>query len=247
MKRPLYKIIGIVILDVFHTIAILLNPLLRFIPTIWTTHLYKKARNTLNEYVLNPDYPMLEIIQKNSTAYKIRKPMGNEPLGIVLHTVTADKPLLNRFIRAPYELGPIEEEDTVLDDLKIYHGYIGYDNGNKIVYAKTFPYTMSCFFCGKGKKGSFDTAPFGRIQIAIVKDIDNDPEYFKKVMFDVAVQICAYICKTEKLEAASILSDKEVCDKGYGAKFSGLDEWLCENGKSMKNFRRAVKNRLIGL
>lgn len=243
-KAPFFKVVFIGFLNILLDIIILILP--GYQGNVWNVLLNKKAKSVLNNYIDNPDYPVLEIIQRESKAYKIRQPMGNEPLGIVLHTVTADEPLLNRFVKAEGELGPYSEESTVLDDLKLCHGYIGYDNCKKITYVKAFPYTMSCFFCGKGKKGSFDTAPFGRIQIAIVKDNNDDPEYFKKVVFDAAVQICAYICKSENLEVSSILSDKEVCEMGYGAKFSGLDEWLYENGKSMKDFRRAVKNRFIG-
>ncbi len=123
------------------------------------------------------------------------------------------------------------------------HAFIGYDIDKEVAVAQILPYNFRCWGVGRGSKGSFNNS---HIQFEICEDALTDYSYFKKV-WAVAVEYCAYLCKEfgfNPLGEEVIVGHYEAHQLGYGSNHGDPKHWFSKYGKTMDDFRNAVKAQI---
>lgn len=173
----------------------------------------------------------------NNRCYKQGKKIV--PAGIVVHSTGANNPSLKRYV---------QPDDGILGKNKYgnhwntalisvcVHAFIGKDeNGNVRVY-QTLPWDMRCWGCGSGKKGSYNN---NYIQFEICEDALSDAAYFTEA-FNVAIELCAYLCKKYSIPVTNIVSHKEAHTQGYASNHGDCDNWLAKFGRNMEWLRSQV-------
>lgn len=167
------------------------------------------------------------------------------PSGIVVHSTGANNPNLKRYI------GP---DDGVLgrnqynnhwnralkSGNKCVHAFIGkVADGSARVY-QTLPWDMRCWGVGSGKKGSHNNT---HIQFEICEDGLNDEAYYKEA-FDLAKELCAYLCKKYGIDPERIIGHYESAAAGMGSNHGDPRHWQKKFGDSMDDFRNDVRSML---
>lgn len=197
---------------------------------------------------------LMDIIKAYAThnlCYAAAQPLTVK--GIVVHSTGCNNPNLKRYVNCPDECGVNPNKNywdnpTPDGQKKCVHGFIGYDKNKKVRYAQILPYTMACWGCGRGSKGSFNYNPNGHIQFELQEDSMTNATYFKQV-WDCAVELCADLCKQYKLDPLGenvIVSHCEAGQKGYASEHGDPDHWFKRHGKTMDDFRAAVKAKMGG-
>ena len=177
--------------------------------------------------------------------YKAGKKMV--PSGIVVHSTGCNNPNLSRYVDAPAAVGKnyYNNHWNTPNTNVCVHSFIGYDANKKIAVANILPYNFRCWGVGSGPKGSFNNS---HIQFEICEDALTDANYFKKV-WNAAVEYCAYLCKEfsfDPLGENVIVGHYEAHALGYGSNHGDPRHWFSKFGKTMDDFRTAVKAEICG-
>ena len=177
------------------------------------------------------------------------------PVGIVVHSTGANNPYIKRYVQPSEDDG---KKDYLLNKIginrygnswnrpsvnKSVHFFIGKLNDGSVGTVQTLPLDISCWGCGRGKKGSYNYNPTAHIQFEICEDALKDKNYFQAV-YKEAVSLCAELCRELSLTPDTILSHKEASKKGFASNHKDIDHWLKKFGSSMKNFRKDVEKLL---
>lgn len=179
--------------------------------------------------------------------YKAATPLT--PKGIVVHSTGANNPNLKRYVDCESELGKNQygnhwnNPSSVLGRQVCVHAFLGYDKNNKVRVAQILPYAMACWGVGGGSKGSFNYDPVGHIQFEMCEDDLTNATYFNE-MWKVAVEYCVFLCDKfgfDPLGKDVIVSHKEAHALGYGSNHGDPHNWFVKHGKTMDDFRAAVK------
>lgn len=175
--------------------------------------------------------------------YKAGKRMT--PKGIVVHSTGANNPNLCRYI-GPDDgiIGPNQYGNhwNQASSSKCVHAMIGKDKNGVVRCYQTLPWDYKPWGCGSGSKGSYNNS---HIQFEMLEDDLTDAAYFAKV-YDLAVSLCAYLCKAYGIPTGAIVSHKEAHDAGYASNHGDPHTWFTRQGKTMDAFRAAVAQRLDG-
>ena len=185
----------------------------------------------------------------NNLCYKSAQPM--KPVGLLLHSTGCNNPNLKRYVNCPTECGVNANKnywDVPQPDgqKKCVHGFIGYDKNKKVRAAQILPHDISSWGCGKGSKGSFNYNPTGFIQYELCEDSTTDATYFKQA-WDCAVELFAGLCVQYNLNPLGknvIVSHKEAATLGYASNHGDPEHWFAKHGKTMDDFRKAVKAKM---
>ncbi len=184
---------------------------------------------------------------KNNLCYKANRKMpAGSPAGIIVHSTGCNNPNLWRYVDAPEICGknPYGTHWNVPKPggLEICcHAFVGRDKDGAVRAAKILPWTMCCWNCGDGSKGSYNYSP-AYIQIEICEDDLTDEAYFKAA-FKLTAQLCARLMKNyPTIKLNNIISHKEACARGYASNHGDCDHWLAKFGKNMDWFRVLVAN-----
>lgn len=167
------------------------------------------------------------------------------PKGIVVHSTGANNPNLKRYVDAPEEVGVNQYGNhwnnpaSVMGRSVCVHSFIGYALNKEVKVANILPYDICCWAVGSGSKGSYNYNP-AYIQFEMCEDDCKNKEYFEAV-YNVAVEYCVYICKTFNIPVDNIVSHKEAHALGYGSNHGDPDNWWGNFGRTMNDFRGAVK------
>lgn len=197
---------------------------------------------------------MMDIIKAMATknrCYKIGQKMT--PRGIVVHSTGCNNPNLKRYVDCSSECGANINNNHWNNyqpdgQDKCVHAFIGYDKDKKVRVAQILPYTMACWGVGGGPKGSYNYDPVGHIQFEMCEDGLTDKTYFNKI-WDVAVEYCGYLCKEYNLDPMGknvIVGHYEAAQQGYGSSHGDPKNWFSKHGKTMDDFRKAVKAAMGG-
>lgn len=168
----------------------------------------------------------MNIVQKMLTkndCYKAKKKLV--PSGIVVHSTACNQTDANVFIN----------KWNKPDVNKCVHAFVDASG----VY-QALPFDVKCWGCGSGINGSFNNS---HIQFEIAEDNLSSKEYFDKVYL-IAIEFCAYLCKTYNIKVDSIVCHSEAHTLGYASNHSDIMHWFPKFGKSMDTFRRDVKVKL---
>ena len=119
------------------------------------------------------------------------------------------------------------------------HAFIGKDKDGAVRAAKILPWTICCWNCGDGKKGSYNYSP-AYIQIEVCEDDLTDREYFEQA-FALAADLCKRLIKNyPTIKPENIVSHKEACARGYASNHGDPEHWLKKFGRDMDWFRALV-------
>ena len=192
-----------------------------------------------------PEFPLWERYHTESDCYKAGTSIGTVK-GIVVHSTGADNNELKRYVDAPDLVGTniYGNHWNQSGIRKMVHAFIGLDKDGNVAIVNTLPYNYACWGVGEGVSGSYNYSPNGHIQFEICEDSLTDPTYFNEAVFGAAVQYCAYLCEQFNLSVDSIVSHKEAHSAGYGSNHGDPDHWLIMFGRTMDDFRNAVRNKL---
>lgn len=165
------------------------------------------------------------------------------PKGIVVHSTGANNPNLCRYI-GPDDgvIGPNKYGNhwNQTSSSKCVHAMIGKDKNGMVRCYQTLPWTYKPWGCGSGSKGSYNNS---HIQFEMQEDGLTDAAYFSKV-YDLAVSLCAYLCKAYGIPASSVVSHREAHDAGYASNHGDPHTWFAKQGKTMDDFRADVGRAL---
>lgn len=175
--------------------------------------------------------------------YKAGKRMV--PKGIVVHSTGANNPNLCRYI-GPDDgvIGPNQYGNhwNQASSSKCVHAMIGKDKNGAVRCYQTLPWDYKPWGCGSGSKGSYNNS---HIQFEMQEDDLTDAAYFAQV-YDMAVGLCAYLCKEYGIHPGEIVSHREAHDAGYASNHGDPHAWLNRHGKDMDTFRADVAKKLEG-
>ena len=184
-----------------------------------------------------------KILFTKSECYKASKKMT--PKGIVIHSTGANNPNLKRYVQP--DNGKIGKNDYNNDfnrsELDVcVHGWIGKDKNGNVKCYQTLPFDICCWGVGSGSKGSYNYDP-AYIQFEMCEDGLTDKAYCTAV-YNKAVEVCAYLCKTYNISVNNIVSHHEAGQKGYGSNHIDPDNCWEKHGYTLNKFRAAVKAKL---
>lgn len=182
---------------------------------------------------------IIRAYQTKNECFKAARTMT--PQGIVVHSTGANNKNLRRYVYAPDELGRnlYGNHWNRKGVMKMVHAFIGLDKDGSVRVVNTLPYNYCAWGVGRGSRGSYNYAP-AYIQFEICEDNLKDEAYFNRA-FKLAIEYCAYLCKTYNLSVDNVVSHKEANIRGYASNHADCDHWLARFGKTMEWFREEVK------
>lgn len=166
------------------------------------------------------------------------------PVGILVHSTSANNQFLKRYVDAPDRLGKNQYNNhwNSKSATKSMHAFIGYDKNKEIIVAQTLPYDRACWGCGAGDNGSYNYDP-AYLQFEICEGNDDNADYYWKAIA-VAEEYCAYLCKKFGWTSKNITSHYEAHDAGYANNHGDPRSYMKHFGDSMDKFRERVAARL---
>jgi hypothetical protein len=178
--------------------------------------------------------------------YKVGKKLT--PKGIVVHSTGANNPNLKRYVDCVAECG-VNQYGNHWNTYHpggrqvCVHSFIGYDKNKAVSVANILPYNIACWGCGSGRNGSFNDS---HIQFEICEDDLTNSAYFNAV-WACAVEYCAILCKQYNLDPTGenvIVGHCEAYKAGYASNHGDPVHWFKRHGKTMDDFRKAVKAKM---
>lgn len=184
-----------------------------------------------------------QCIFTNNDCYK--KGQKIKPTYIIVHSTGANNKNLKRYVQPDDGILGYNKNKNHWNKSgisKCVHGFLGLDNTGNVRFYQTLPWDIAAWGVGKGKKGSMNYNP-AAIQFEICEDNLKDEVYFTKA-FQLAIEVCAYLCKEFNIPVENVISHNEAYKKGYGSNHSDCDHWLKKFKKDMNWFRQEVKEEL---
>lgn len=167
--------------------------------------------------------------------------------GIMVHSTGANNPNLCRYV------GPddgIVGQNRYNNHWNTYHpggreicvhGFIGKDKNGVVRAYQTLPWDMRGWHCaGAGN----DT----HISFEICEDDLTSRDYFEQC-YEMAVQLCSHLCKEFNLDPNKdgvLICHSEGHARGIASNHGDVMHWWPKHGKTMDDFRRAVRMALNG-
>lgn len=174
---------------------------------------------------------------QNLCYQKAQKMPKGKPEGIVVHSTGANNPSLKRYVNVPEICGENIYKNYYdrPDWLGCPHGVIGKDKAGLVRAAKLLPYTICCWGCGDGTKGSYNYNP-AYIQFEICEDALTDEKYFNEA-FAMAIRYCQELIDRFDIPVENVVSHKEAHALGYASNHGDPENWMSKFGKDMDWFR----------
>lgn len=177
----------------------------------------------------------------NNDCYKSNKKIT--PAGIVVHSTGANNPKLSRYVQPDDGIlgkNQYNNDWNRSGTSACVNAFIGKDKNGVVRVYQTLPWDMRPWGCGKGSKGSYNNS---HIQFEICEDALTDEKYFNEA-FELAIKLCAHLCKEYNIAVENVVSHKESYQRGYGSNHGDCDHWLKKFGKDMDWFRDEVKKAM---
>lgn len=163
----------------------------------------------------------------NNDCCKAAKPM--KPTGIVVHSTGCDQKQIAAYTRA-FNCPGVE---------KCVHGFLGLDENGVLTYEQTLPYTVRCWGCGSGVRGSYNAS---HIQFEICETL-NDRAWCRET-FAAALDLCEKFCREYDISPENVVCHSEAHAKGYASNHADVMHWWPKHGLSMDGFRAELRKRL---
>lgn len=181
----------------------------------------------------------------NNNCYKTGKKM--KPAGIMVHSTGANNPKLSRYVQPDDGILGVNKHNTHWNQPKpggrsvCVHAFIGKDKNNKVQVYQTLPWDHIGWHSGSGRNGSANT--LGYIGFEICEDDLKDKKYLEEA-YNLAVELCAYLCKEYKIDTNKIIGHYEGHQQGIASNHADPRHWFNKHGKSMDGLRKDVKAKL---
>lgn len=167
------------------------------------------------------------------------------PKGIVVHSTGINNPWLQRYVQPDDGILGTNRYGNSWNNPGIaacVNAFIGkVDDGGTAIY-QTLPWEYRPWGVGSGRKGSYNDS---HIQFEICEDNHSDEGYCREC-FELAAQLCAYLCKEYGIPVSGIVSHHEAYKAGYGSGHNDPDNWWPRFGLSMDGLRKRVEALLDG-
>lgn len=197
---------------------------------------------------------IIKCIHYDSACYKQANPIN--PVGIVVHSTGVNATYLRRFVQ-PSESDP--NYNKIIKKLgknkngnswnrnvdKSTHYMVGKFADDTIGVVQMLPEDIACWGVGRGSKGSYNYEPTAHIQFEVCEDDLKNEQYYKQC-YNMAVSLCADICRRYGWESDVIVSHHECYKAGYGSNHADIDHWLKKYKMTMTDFRNDVHELLHG-
>lgn len=184
---------------------------------------------------------LYKLFLTRNNCYVAGKPL--KVSGLMLHSTGAPNTKLSRYVgpddgrlgKNPYDNHWNQPKP---DDRSVcVHAFIGTLPDGSIATYQTLPWTMRAWHCAGAGNNT-------HIGVEICEDNLTDSVYFGKVYRE-AVELFAYLCKEFALDPlTSILCHAEGHEKGIASNHGDVLYWFKKQGKTMDDFRQAVKQQL---
>ena len=162
------------------------------------------------------------------------------PKGIVVHSTGAENPYLRRYVQPDDgQLGKNlygNHWNTPGLDVCV-NAFIGRDREETVRCYQTLPWNMRPWGVGSGPNGSYNQT---HIQFEICED-DHTDEGYCRACFEMAAQLCAYLCRRYDIPVQGIVSHHEAYLAGFGSGHIDPDNWWPKFGLSMADLRARVE------
>lgn len=178
-----------------------------------------------------------KLILTENACYKAGRTISVK--GIMVHSTGANNPWLKRYV------GP---NDGKLGENQYGNHWNSYHPGGREVCVHAFIGKLA-----DGSIATYQTLPWNHrgwhaggsgndthIGFEICEDGLSDSTYFERV-YQEAVELCAYLCKSYGLTEKNIICHSEGYSKGIASNHADVMHWFPKHGKSMDTFRAAVK------
>ena len=159
--------------------------------------------------------------------YKAGKAL--KPTGIVVHSTGSDQKRISVYTSAFNRPG-VE---------KCVHGFLGLDDRGVLVFEQCLPFTMRCWGCGSGARGSYNNS---HIQFEICETL-NDRSWCRET-YAAALEICEKLCRDYDIPAENVVCHSEAHARGYASNHGDVMHWWPKHGLSMGGFRAELNKRL---
>lgn len=162
-----------------------------------------------------------------------------KPRGIMVHSTGANNPTLRRYVGPDDGLLGVNQYGnhwntyTPGGQKVCVHAFIGKLKDGSIATYQTLPWDYVGWHCG----GAANQTHIG---FEICEDGLTDASYFSAV-YQEAVELCVYLCKLYGLTEKDVLRHCEGHDRGIASNHGDVMHWFPKHGKTMDDFRAAVK------
>jgi len=164
----------------------------------------------------------------NSDCFRAAKPL-TKPAGIVLHSTGVNQKRIAAYT-AQWDRPGVRA---------CVHGMLGLDEAGKLCYTRILPYTMACWGCGSGPRGSFNAS---HIQFEICEDL-NDPDWCR-ITYAAALEVCRQLCREFRISPDAVVCHSEAHGLGFASNHGDVMHWWPWLGLSMEGFRAALSEGL---
>ena len=184
---------------------------------------------------------LYKLFLTQNDCYRAGKPL--KVAGLMLHSTGAPNTKLSRYVGPddgrlganPY--GNHWNQPKPDGRSVCVHAFIGTLPDGSIATYQTLPWTMRAWHCAGAGNNT-------HIGVEICEDNLTDPVYFSKV-YKEAVELFAYLCTEYALDPLkSILCHAEGYKKGIASNHGDVLYWFRRHGKTMDDFRQAVKQEM---
>lgn len=170
------------------------------------------------------------------------------PKGIMVHSTGAYNPWLRRYVGPDDGLLGRNRYNNHWNQARpggrkiCVHAFIGLLADGSVATYQTLPWNHRGWHCARGPEGSGNDT---HISFEICEGKLDDGAYFAKVYRE-AVELCAHLCKLYGLTEREILCHSEGHARGIASNHADVMHWFPRHGKTMDDFRTAVKAELAG-
>lgn len=165
------------------------------------------------------------------------------PKGVMVHSTGANNPNLRRYVQPDdgalgtnrYGNDWNQPEPSVC-----VHAFIGRLQDGTVAVYQTLPWQMRGWHAGRGARGSANDTHIG---FELCEDDLSDPAYFAAV-YRAAVELTAFLCRRYGLDPSAsgvVIDHAEGCALGIASNHGDIGHWLRRYGKTMDDFRNAVR------
>ncbi len=201
----------------------------------------KVIRMTIAEYSTARKLTIYKRLFYDSDCY--RTGTKQIPAGVQVHSTGANNPWLKRYVQPDDgRLGknPNGNDHNRPGGSVCASAYIGKQADGTVAVYQALPWDMRCWLSGTGSNGNANK--LGYLGFEICEDGLTDRAYFDDAVMDKAVLLTAYWCQEFGFNANEYVRDHhELHGMGLASNHGDISHWLENFGKTMDDFRAAVK------
>lgn len=169
-----------------------------------------------------------------------------KPSGVQVHSTGATNSFLHRYVQPDDgRIGPNlygNSHNRPGGDV-CASAYIGKQQDGTVAVYQALPWDYRCWLSGSGPNGNANRK--GYLGFEVCEDDLTHEDYFLDAVMEKAVLLTAFWCQEFGIDPdASVRDHHELHDMGLASNHSDITAWLRKFGRTMADFRAAVKAAL---